>query len=786
MRITVLLGLSLALIASDVAAQPRTGPWYDRTRDGHGLEIQRYGDAVAVGFFTYDADGQPEWFLAQGRPSGSTLVAPLLRLRNVGSAERPDARSRSVGELRLRFGTPDASPCAAGEARPGATLLADFTASIDGSTLRWCVEPLLPAAGAPSAAMDGLWWGGPDDAGWGLATHFVEAGSSRTAIATVYAYDAAGEPRWSIAQGGFDSFRVSMRLASYRGYCRDCPATPREVRDAGPLALALVSPLAEAAGSRIELELRDPGPAGGTWRRTGALLRSSDPNAAPRTVPTREGLVVGRGDAGATTAWRGLPFAAPPVGALRWRAPQAAAAREQVLDAARLGPACPQLPGQGFFGAVPAIQDESCLTLNVWAPDVAAPGDARAVMLWIHGGGHVQGGSAQEVDGRPIYDGSTFARRGVVFVSINYRLGALGYAAFEDYIGEHPDQPAAGNYGLLDQIAALRWVRDNIARFGGDPANVTVFGESAGAVSVCALLASPLARGLFARAITQSGPCDIDSRALRFTLGAQETAVAQGERIKSRLGCTGSAASVRACLRARPVAEVLAAAQGATAFSGTGENYEEIVDGFALDRSPGQAVLDGTAAPVPLMVGVNEDETTTLVPVAQRPQSAAAYEALVRSTTPRVADSILAQYPAADYQPVWRAWTAINSDVAFICPAARGARDHAANGRPVHAYYFTQSLPTLPELGAFHAIEIPFLFTDLATQPAELRALADTMQQLWVDFARDGTPDAPGVPAWPRHPADGQVGLELRAGGIAPRAGYRDAYCDFWARFIRL
>jgi para-nitrobenzyl esterase len=267
-------------------------------------------------------------------------------------------------------------------------------------------------------------------------------------------------------------------------------------------------------------------------------------------------------------------------------------------------------------------------------------------------------------------------------------------------------------------------------------------------------------------------------------VGSLESALAQGERIRQRLGCTGAA--TRECLRGAAVADLLAAAQGATAFAGTGETYEEIIDGFALDRSPGQALVDGSAAPVPLMVGVNEDETTTLIPVAQRPQTVAAYEALVRARAPPIAELVLAQYPAAAYEPLWRAWTAINSDVAFICPAARGARDHAARGNPVYAYYFTQSLPTLPELGAFHAIEIPFLFTDLATQPASLRALADDLQRLWVDFAADGVPDAPGLPAWPRHPPTSQLGLELRAGGIAPRAAYRDSYCGFWARFVRL
>jgi para-nitrobenzyl esterase len=396
----------------------------------------------------------------------------------------------------------------------------------------------------------------------------------------------------------------------------------------------------------------------------------------------------------------------------------------------------------------------------------------------------VQGGSSERLNGQLAYDGSQFARRGVVLVSINYRLGALGYGVFRELIGEFPDQPGAGNYGLLDQLAALRWVRDNIARFGGDPARVTIFGESAGGVSVCALVASPLARGLFAHAIVQSGACALNVPRLLQSIGNEEPAAAVGDRVLARLGCAPG--TTRACLRAKPVADILAAAQGAIGFAGSGETYGEVVDGHALFEDVGESLRRGNAAAVPLLVGINEDEATTLVPVAQRPQTAAAYEALVRSRVGALTPLVLQQYPAAAYDPLWRAWTAINSDVAFICPAARAAREHAARGNPVYAYYLTQSLPTQPELGAFHALDIPFLFTDMAQYSPALRELAQTMKALWIAFATDGRPAAPGVPAWPAHPADRQLGMELRAGAIGPRADYRDAWCGFWARYVRL
>jgi para-nitrobenzyl esterase len=770
--------------AGTALAQPRTGPWFDRTRDGHGLDLQRYGDVLVVGLFTYDATGEPEWYTAQGVPAGDAFEAPLLRFHNAGTAERPDARPRAVGTLRLRFGTPGASPCAVGVERPGASALADLDASVDGEPIRWCVEPLLPATTAPASAMDGTWWGGAGDGGWGLTTYFIDEAGVRAAVATLYAYDAAGEPRWSIAQAPLDGFRVDARWTSLRGYCRSCASTPPAARDAGPLALSLVAPRPDAVDNRIDSAASYPGAAGGSWRRSGALVRISDSRAPPRVVATREGIVAGVADAGGTTAWRGLPFAAPPVGALRLRAPQPAAGRPRVLAAADFGPGCPQSPAQGFFGGAPPTQAEDCLTLNVWAPEGARAGARLPVMVWIHGGGHVQGGSSAQLNGQLVYDGSQFARRGVVLVSINYRLGALGYGVFRDLIGEFPDQPGAGNYGLLDQVAALRWVRDNIAAFGGDPANVTVFGESAGGVSTCALLASPLARGLLTRAIVQSGVCTLNVPRLLQPVGNEEPAAAVGDRVLARLGCAPGTA--RDCLRAKPVADILAAAQGATGFAGSGETYGEVVDGHALLEDIGESLRNGNAAAVPLMIGVNEDEATTLVPVAQRPLTAASYETLVRSRVGALTPLVLQQYPFAAYEPGWRAWTAINSDVAFICPAARAAREHAAHGNPVYAYYLTQGLPTQPELGAFHGLDVALLFSDMAQHGPALRELAATMKALWIAFATDGQPAAPGVPAWPMHPADRALGMELRAGGIAPRADYRDAFCDFWARYVRL
>lgn len=620
-----------------------------------------------------------------------------------------------------------------------------------------------------------------------MTTYFLPQAGALLSANLLYFYAAAGAPRWSLAQTVDNDFAVATRWISDRGYCRNCPTAALIARDGGPLALSLTTPLPLAGlDNQLSMAAVHAGAAGGTWNRQIRLQRISGLFPTPRTAATREGLLAGAADTGATIAWRGIPFAAAPTGTLRWRAPQAARSRQRVLAATEFGPGCPQAPAQGFFGGAPPRTDEDCLSLNVWAPESAAHDSTPLpVMVWIHGGGHVQGGSSQLLGARPLYDGSIYAQRGIVRVSINYRLGPLGYAAFRELIGEHPDQPGAGNYGLLDQLAALRWVRDNIGAFGGDPANVTIFGESAGGVSVCAVLASPLATGLFARAIIQSGVCTVTVPRLPISNGSREPAVAKGDRIKQRLGCPQSDA--RECLRAKTAAELVTAGEGAVAFSGSGESYAEVIDGFALNAGLGDAIREGTAAQVPMMIGINEDETTSLVPVAQRPQTAAAYESLVRSRlSPLIADAALAQYPAAAFMPVWRAWTALNTAVAFICPAARAARDHAARGNPVSAYYLTQSLPNQPELAAFHGLDIPLLFSPMSDFGPGIQQLAADMQSLWASYAINGQPAVAGLPAWPRHPADRQSGLELRAGGIAPRAGYRDRFCDFWARYARL
>lgn len=509
---------------------------------------------------------------------------------------------------------------------------------------------------------------------------------------------------------------------------------------------------------------------------------SADAGTGPGTVSTTEGPVQGTESAG-VWGFKGIPYAKPPVGDLRWKAPRAPAARDGVLDATSFGPACPQ--GDSALGTgSPGPTDEDCLTLNIYTPDLT-PDEPLPVMFWIHGGGFIQGSSRQENNGGTlIYDGADLARNDVVVVTINYRLGALGFLAHEAFVGEDDAQPAAGNYGLLDQLRALRWVQDNIGNFGGDPADTTIFGESAGGVSVCALMASPLSDGLFDSAIMESGNCLADMRKLDQPNGALEAATDQGARMAQALGCD-SASGVAACMRDKSAQEVFDAMPGSIGLlNDGGEKFEPIIDGNVLDESMAAAIEDGSAQQVPFVIGANADEGT-LFTYAQRGITAARYEAAVRAVFPNSADQVLTQYPADAYDKPWMALSALLGDIAFVCPARKTARNHRANGNPAFSYYFTHvtgGARTL-KLGAHHAAEIAFVFGNFGALGGrgDEATLSENMQTWWTQFAYDGAPGAAGGVDWPQYDATADEWLELEAGAEAPVSGVRKEYCDFWA-----
>lgn len=477
------------------------------------------------------------------------------------------------------------------------------------------------------------------------------------------------------------------------------------------------------------------------------------PGPAPAQCPadavrTESGCVRGT-PADTLVVYRGIPYAAPPIGEQRWRPPAPVASWSSVREATAFGKACPQLETSG--GTLDTAED--CLTLNVWAPRATTA--KLPVMVWIHGGGLVQGGSAL-----PFYDGARLAREGVVVVTINYRLGALGFLV-------HPAFDSKGNLGLLDQLAALRWVKTNIAAFGGDPTSVMIFGESAGAESVCALMASPLATGLFARAAMQSAPCIGYGQALR----SLEDRHAQGERIAKQLGCTGAGAA--ACLRAKSADEILRAAPAAIGFLSKGEKYGLTVDGYALPEPPAAVMAAGKLAKVPLLVGTTADEGTLFT--GKRRVGPLVYYALVKRIFKDSAQRVLAEYSPAAFGGAQGAFEALVTDIVFTCPARRVAR-----AMPGRAYRYLFSHVTAKNAaahkGATHGSEIPFVFGTQSAPTADERALATTMIGYWTHFAKTGDPSFAGAPAWPPHDAKDSY-LEL-ATTIRAGAGLRSSRCD--------
>ncbi|TSH90671.1 carboxylesterase family protein [Verticiella sediminum] len=463
------------------------------------------------------------------------------------------------------------------------------------------------------------------------------------------------------------------------------------------------------------------------------------PAAAAPVVTIAQGRLAGSAENG-LHVFKGVPYAQAPVGELRWKPPVPDAGWQGVRDATAFGPSCvqPPLAADNIYADPPAAMSEDCLTLNVWAP-----ADARnaPVVVWIHGGSLRMGGSAQ-----PMHDGAHFARRGVVFVSINYRLGVLGWLAHPALRAESP-QHASGNYGLLDQIQALRWVRDNVAAFGGDSANVTVMGESAGALSVTYLLTSPLARGLFHKAIAQSA----NIRAVPELTGPAYGLPAAGQ-IGADIAKAVGAADLPA-LRAMD-AETLTLASTKAGFSPQGT-----VDGWSLPAQVVDTFDRGEQARVPLLAGFNSGEVRSQRFLPATPPDAATYEAEITRRYGDLAPAFLRLYPASDVQ---ESMLATLRDAIYGWATERMVRQQAQAGLPAYLYIFDHCYPAARQRGlcAFHASELPYVFGQVGPdaalsvnwprpEGAAEAALSDAMLDYWVGFIRDGVPAGAGRPAWP-------------------------------------
>jgi para-nitrobenzyl esterase len=437
---------------------------------------------------------------------------------------------------------------------------------------------------------------------------------------------------------------------------------------------------------------------------------------------------------GAVDEFLGIPYAAPPVGALRWQPPQSAARWSGVRDATQFAPHCPQ-PATPFGQA---STSEDCLFLNVFTPSHQKAGAGHPVMVWIHGGALVTGESDD-------YDPAALVADGVTVVTINYRLGALGFLA-------HPALADAngqsGDYGLEDQQAALRWVQRNIASFGGNPRNVTIFGESAGGLSTLSQVASPQARGLFAKAIVESGSYDLT----QASLASAESA---GKAFATKAGCASQTA---ACLRSLPVSTILASEDAA--------GYTPNINTEVLPQSLGTAFATGDFNRVPIINGTNHDEWRLFVALSElegNPVTAANYQSMISSTlgVPATAAAVIAaKYPLTAYPSPSVALGAVGTDAIFACPAL--AIDQSVSRFvPTFAYEFSDE--NAPELflppvsfpyGAAHASEIQYLMgLPAAAFPKALSALqqqlATIMKGYWTNFAKRGIPASFGTPFWP-------------------------------------
>jgi para-nitrobenzyl esterase len=509
---------------------------------------------------------------------------------------------------------------------------------------------------------------------------------------------------------------------------------------------------------------------------TSSIAGISDP------VRVEQGLLSGTtGDSADVRVYRGIPFAAPPVGNLRWKAPQPPAAWQGVRQAAEFSNAC----WQTQYSAAAAIYQaklpplsEDCLYLNIWTPAKSAK-DKLPVMLWIHGGAFTRG-----FGGSQAYNGEVLARKGAVIVTINYRLGVFGFFAHPELTAESA-QHASGNYALLDQIAALQWVQKNIAAFGGDPGRVTIFGESAGSWAVNALMASPLSKGLFQRAIGESGgsfspmktlaAAEKDGEKLAASLASAPSVDAKDPNGQSSAAKNGTANTL-AALRAKSPEDLLKVADN--------ELVRTIVDGWVLPEDVATIFAQGKQNDVPLIVGYNSDEGTTLAPQAAN-LKAMMFSAGIHQRYGPLAEQMLKIYPAGSDEQAVASFYAAYRDQAFGWEMRTWARTATKTGHhPVYLYYFSRRPPgpQSDKLRAFHASEIAYVFGSFVWPfPWEDtdRKLSDAMTSYWVNFAATGNPNGGSLPKWPAYSAREDQSLEF-GDQISVRSEINKAGLDFF------
>lgn len=501
----------------------------------------------------------------------------------------------------------------------------------------------------------------------------------------------------------------------------------------------------------------------------------------PSLVKTQQGMVQGVVQP-SFRAFLGIPYAAPPVGNLRWKPPQAHAPWSTTLNATVAGSPCPQSASP--FGQ--ASTNENCLFLNVYTPNPVAAN--APVMVWIHGGAFVTG------EGSDYNPAATLVAQGAVVVTINYRLGAFGFLALPSLSAEDANG-SSGNYGLQDQQFALQWVHNNIQAFGGNPANVTIFGESAGGFSVCANIASPNARGLFQRAITESGPCTFPLP----TLASVESADAA---LAAKLGCAQQVATQQtACLRALTPQQILAAQPAGFNVGGNSGSilpFSPNIDGSVLPQSLTNALLSGRFNHVPVLEGTNQTEGRLFIALgfdltANGPLTAAQYPAAVQALVgAQIAPQVLNEYPLSNFSSPDVALSAIFGDAGFSCQA-RAADQLLAASVPTFAYEFNDTnapMLFLPPVsfpyGATHTDEIQYLFQvdALASRlNANQEQLSRQMISYWVQFARNGNPNSTQTANWADYNAFADNFQSLVPPTPVVEFGFsQEHHCGFWTQ----
>jgi para-nitrobenzyl esterase len=474
--------------------------------------------------------------------------------------------------------------------------------------------------------------------------------------------------------------------------------------------------------------------------------------------------------------FKGIPYAQPPLSDLRWRLPMPVKPWTDVRDAVQFGGTCAQNPMWGM----PKVTNEDCLYLNVWAPAWPASG-LKPVMVWIHGGGNVAGHGNE--------NGENIMRQGVVLVSFNYRLGIFGFLAHPALTAESPNH-ASGNYGLADQIAALKWVQENIAKFGGDPANVTIFGESAGAMDVNLLMASPLAKGLFQRVIAESG-------SILLSGGARPLPVAEQGGVKfATLAGAGNGPGAVKALRAATVEQLLEAFAKYAGPDGIPDGLMASVDGYVLPTSPAEVFAAGKQLPAALIIGINAREfggAPTASAVKEKVEKE--YGPLAGKALPlygintTVDGSVLQGNPDPLYG---KPGDQFITDITFRCPSMVVADWNSKAGLPTYQYQFSRGIPGHPEMGAIHASEVVYVFGNLDA-PSPMRpkyekadyAISQAMLEYWTNFAKTGNPDGTGLPGWPKYQADSKKYLEFTDKGPVVGSGLRQKQCQVFAESLK-